>query len=42
MSKFIDELHNQEDANTLGSGVLSFLILVFCLLVIGVLFWAGV
>jgi len=42
MSKLFDELHDQDDADTIGNGSLSFLILVFCLLVVGLLFWAGI
>jgi hypothetical protein len=41
MSKFIDELHNKEDASTLGRSVLLFLALFFGLGLLGVIFWSA-
>ncbi len=42
MDKFVDELHNKEDATTFGEGILFFLGLIAVLFVLGVIFWAAV
>ncbi len=42
MSKYVEELHNKEDAIAFGEGVLFFLVLVLVLFVLGVVFWAAV
>ncbi len=39
MSKFVDELHNYEDATSLKDGLLIFFGLIFVLGLIGILFW---
>ena len=41
MSKYVDELHNHEDATSLKDGILFFLGLVFALGIVGVLFWSA-
>ncbi len=42
MDKFVDELHNKENAGTLGSAILLFVSIFLALSVLGVLFWAAV
>jgi hypothetical protein len=41
MSKYVDELHNREDATSFKDGVLFYLGLIFVLGIIGVLFWSA-
>ena len=41
MSKYVDELHNREDATSLKDGVLFFLGLVLLLGFAGILFWSA-
>jgi hypothetical protein len=41
MSKYVDELHNHEDATSFKDGVLFYLGLIFVLGIIGVLFWSA-
>lgn len=42
MTRIFEEPHDQDDDDTIGNGTLSFLILIFCLFVVGLLFWAGI
>lgn len=41
MSKFVDELHNEEDASTLWRGVTVFFGLLLGLGALGVIFWSA-
>ncbi len=41
MSKYVDELHNETDVETLRDAGLFFLGLVFLLFTIGVIFWSS-
>lgn len=41
MSKFIDELHNQEDAGSLGDAILLFVAVFLGLTVLGAIFWSA-
>lgn len=41
MSKFVDELHNKEDAGSFGRGVAFFLALLLGLGILGVIFWSA-
>ncbi len=42
MSKYVEELHNREDATSFGESVLFFVALILVLFVLGVVFWAAV
>lgn len=41
MDKFVDELHNKEDAGAFGRAVLLFLGLLLGLGTLGVIFWSA-
>ena len=41
MSKYVDELHNHEDATSLKDGILLFLGLILLLGFAGILFWSA-
>lgn len=41
MSKFVDELHNKEDAGAFGRALLLFFGLLFGLGLLGVIFWSA-
>lgn len=41
MDKFVDELHNKEDASTLGRSLLLFFGVLVALSILGALFWSA-
>lgn len=41
MSKYIDELHNEEDADSLGSAILLFVGIFVGLSILGAIFWSA-
>jgi len=42
MSKFIEELHSQEDVSSVKDSVLFFLGLVLVISIVGIVFWVAV
>jgi hypothetical protein len=42
MSKYVEELHNKEDAGSFGNAVLLFVAILVGLTILGVIFWAAV
>lgn len=42
MTKYIDELHNEEDSGSFGNAILVFVAIVVGLTILGVIFWAAV
>ncbi|HKB60375.1 MAG TPA: hypothetical protein VKC56_10075 [Gallionellaceae bacterium] len=41
MSKYVDELHNKEDAGSFGSAVLLFVAIFVGLTILGSIFWSA-
>jgi hypothetical protein len=41
MDKFVDELHNKEDASTFGNAILLFVAIFVGLSILGVIFWSA-